>query len=247
MSSADDLVRLQRHGDVVVLELNRPAKLNALSTAMESELLTALRSTAVTEARAVVFTGAGGVFSAGADTSELPTMSPARIAKYYRESGSVYDEIAKMPQPTIAAIAGYCVGGGFELSLACDFRVVDKTAVFMLPEVTIGILPSSGGLTRLVRMVGPAVTKQIVFLGRRMSAQNIQGFGLASELVDVGQALPAALALAKELCGQPPLALAWTKAAIDASAESSTAASLLIEQLAYAALNSVGEGDRRAH
>lgn len=235
--SSAELVRLQEHGDVVVLQLNRPEKLNALSVALEQALLDALSSPAVASAKAVVITGSDRAFSAGADTSELPDMTPDRIAAYYRGSGSVYDAVARLPQPTVAAISGYCLGGGFELALACDIRIADEAAQFGLPEVALGILPSSGGVTRLVRMVGTARTKEIVLLGDRMPAGEAHRLGLVKDVVEQGTALATALDLAGRLASKPALAVAWTKAAIEAAAESSAATSLLLEQFAYAALN----------
>lgn len=233
-----DLVELHDHDEVVVVQLTRPEKLNALSTGLEQALLDALVTDRVRTARAVVFTGAGDrAFSAGADTSELPDMSPARIAAYYRQSGSVYDAVARLRQPTVCAIHGYCLGGGFELALACDIRVADPGAVFGLPEVGLGILPSSGGLTRLVRAAGPAVARELILLGDRVSAEEALRLRLVSRVSPAGSVLEAALGVARQLAAQPALAVEWTKAAIDASAESSQAASLLIEQLAYAALN----------
>ncbi len=240
-SGAGPLIQLQDHGKVVVLQLNRPAKLNALSTAMEQALLDVLRSPAVDSAAAIVFTGFARAFSAGADTSELPQMTPERIAAYYRGSGSVYDVVSRLPQPTVAAISGYCLGAGFELALACDIRIADETAQFGLPEVGLGILPSSGGLTRLVRAVGAALTREIILFGERFPATEAHRLGLVREVVAAGEVMPVALERAAFLAAQPALAVAWTKAAIDAAAESSSASSLLIEQLAYAALNRSAE------
>ncbi|WP_125611583.1 enoyl-CoA hydratase/isomerase family protein [Specibacter cremeus] len=237
MPSAEPLVEVQDHGKVVVLRLNRPAKLNALSTALEQALLDALRSPEAGSAGAIVFTGSDRAFSAGADTSELPEMTPERISAYYRGSGSLYEVVARLPQPTVAAVSGYCLGAGFELALACDIRVAGESAQFGLPEVGLGILPSSGGLTRLVRAVGPAIAKEIILLGERFSATEAHRLGLVREVVPAGEVVNVALERAGHLAGQPAMALAWTKAAIDAAAESSAGASLLIEQLAYAALN----------
>ncbi|WP_427005774.1 enoyl-CoA hydratase/isomerase family protein [Pseudarthrobacter sp. H2] len=233
----EPLVRVQHHGTVAVLQLNRPGKLNALSTALEQELIGSLRSPAVAGAAAIVFTGSARAFSAGADTSELPEMTPERIAAYYRGSGSLYETVARLPQPTVAAISGYCLGAGFELALACDIRIADETASFGLPEVGLGILPSSGGLTRLVRAAGPAIAKEIILFGERFTAAEAHRLGLVREVAPAGEALPVALERAAVLAGKPAMAVAWTKAAIDTAAESSASASLLIEQLAYAALN----------
>lgn len=232
-----ELVKLHDRGGVVVVQLDRPAKLNALSTVLEQELLDVVRSPAVQDAAAVVFAGGPRAFSAGADTSELPEMTPERIAAYYRGSGSLYEAVARLSQPTVAAISGYCLGAGFELALACDLRVADTTATFGLPEVSLGILPSSGGLTRLVRAVGPAVAREIVLLGERFGADEARRLRLVLEVVGEGEALESACERAAHLAKQPPLAVAWTKAAIDAAAESSASTSLLVEQLAYAALN----------
>jgi len=231
------LVGLQEHGTSVVLQLNRPAKLNALSTGLEQALLDALHTPQVQAARAIVFTGSERAFSAGADTSELPEMTPDRIAAYYRGSGSVYDVVSRLPQPTIAAVSGYCLGAGFELALACDIRVAADTAQFGLPEVGLGILPSSGGLTRLVRAVGPALAREIILFGERFPASEAHRLGLVREVIPQARMLAVALERAAFLATQPAMAVAWTKAAIDAAAESSAASSLLIEQLAYAALN----------
>lgn len=236
---AAGVVRLHDHGDVVVVQLDRPAKLNALSLSLEQELLDTVRSAAVQKSSAVVITGSPKAFSAGADTAELPEMTPERIAAYYRGSGSLYEAVARLPQPTVAAVSGYCLGAGFELALACDLRIADSTAQFGLPEVGLGILPSSGGLTRLVRAVGPAVSRDIVLMAERFTAAEAHRLGLVREVVEAGEALSVALQRAAHLAGQPALAVAWTKAAIEAAVESSSATSLLIEQLAYAALNRV--------
>src|SRR3990172_7134153 len=138
-----EVVQVRREGAIAVLTLNRPGKLNALSSAAEEALAAAFGSKAVTTSAAVVIAGSGRAFSAGADVHEMRDQSVAAVLEYYRTTGGVYDSVAAIRQPTIAAIHGYCLGGGFELALACDFRVADATAVFGLPEVAIGIVPSS--------------------------------------------------------------------------------------------------------
>ena len=112
-----------------------------ISTAVERELGAALDDPAVRGARCVVITGGERAFSAGADVTEMRDMDPAAILAYYRDTGGVYERVARLPQPTIAAIAGFCLGGGFELATATDFRVADAGATFGLPEVNIGIVP----------------------------------------------------------------------------------------------------------
>jgi len=230
-------VELTRDDDVAVVTIRREQKRNALSTTMETRLAEALADEAVTTARAVIVTGGDQVFSAGADVTELREMTPAAIAAYYRASGAVYEQLAALPMPTIAAITGYCLGGGLELALAADFRVADQNAVFGFPEVGIGILPSSGGVARLTRMVGPARARDLVLRGRRFDANQAEQWGLVTEATAAGDHLVTARALAAELIKAPALALTWTAQVIDAAAESSHHVSLLLEQLAYAALN----------
>ena len=234
---ADALVHVRREGAVAVVTLNRPEKLNALSTSVEEGLAAALTSAEVRSSAAVVLTGEGRAFSAGADVNEMREQSVAAILAYYRETGEVYERVAALPMPAIAAIHGYCLGGGFELALACDFRVADETAVFGLPEVGIGIVPSSGGTHRLVRAVGPVRAKELLLLRDRLGAEEALGLGLLTLVVPEGQASTRAIELAAELAALPPLAVEVAKRAVDAAAESSREAGLLIERLAYGMLS----------
>ena len=123
---------------------------------------------------AVVVTGGDTVFSAGADVTELREMTTRDIINYYDGSGSVYEVFAGLPQPTVAAITGFCLGGGLELALAADIRIADPAAVFGFPEIDIGILPSSGGLTRIGRAVGAGRARDLVLRGRRFDARQAE-------------------------------------------------------------------------
>ena len=235
------LVSLERRGDVAVLTLTREEKLNAISTAMEAELGEALADGRVATSACVVVTGGERAFSAGADVNELADRDPEAIAAYYRSTGDVYERVAALPQPTVAAISGYCLGGGLELALACDFRVAAADAVFGLPEVEIGIVPSSGGTLRLVRLVGTARAKELVLLRDRVDADEARRLGIVTEVVPPGGSLERALELAERLAGLPRLAAATAKGAIDAMPDSSREAGLAIERLAYALLAQTAE------
>jgi enoyl-CoA hydratase/carnithine racemase len=232
----EELVGTRQEQRVTVLTLQREEKLNALSTAMEEELLAALSTDLVRESRCLVFAGAGKAFSAGADINEFRDASPESISAYYGTTGDVYERIAALPMPTVAAIHGWCLGGGLEFALAVDFRIADESAVFGLPEVALGIIPSSGGTHRLVRMLGPAKAKELMLLGRRFDAQAARALGLVTEVVPQGDALRRALEVAHELAAMPPLAVQTAKQAADLMAEASREAGILIERLAYAAL-----------
>ena len=235
-TSEPRLVDVRRDGEVCALTLRREAKLNALSVALERELKHALASEEVRSSACVVLTGSGRAFSAGADVDELRDRSPESVLAYYRETGDVYECVAALPQPTLSAIAGYCLGGGLELALATDFRIADEAATFGLPEVSIGILPSSGGTHRLTRLLGPGRAKELTLLRPRLDAREALAVGLVTEVVPAGTALRRALELAHRLAELPPLAVALTKQAIDAMPESSREAGIVIERLAYGLL-----------
>jgi enoyl-CoA hydratase/carnithine racemase len=230
-------VEVVREDDVAVLVLRRERKRNALSTHMENELLNALRSTEVVSSRAVVVTGGETVFSAGADVTELREMTPQAIADYYRASGSVYEVFAALRQPTIAAITGYCLGGGLELALAADIRIADPAAVFGFPEIGIGILPSSGGVTRMTRIAGVGRTRDLVLRGKRFDARQAEQWGIITEITAPGEHVKQATAIARELAEHEPLAMSITKQVLEVSLDAPREAALLLEQLAYSVLN----------
>ena len=230
------LIEVEREGEVAVVRLNRPEKLNAISTGVERALHKALMSEDVRTSGAVILTGEGRAFSAGADITEFEGRSPEDVLRYYHETGGVYEELAALPQPTVAAIHGYCLGGALELALALDFRIADESAVFGFPEVSLGILASSGGLHRVTRLLGPARAKELFLLAERFGADEARAAGVVTEVVQAGHALERSLEVAARLAALPRDAVAVTKQAIDATSASPREAALLIERLAYAAL-----------
>jgi enoyl-CoA hydratase/carnithine racemase len=231
-----ELIDIESRGSAVVITLRREDKLNALSSELEGQLSRALRHDRVHASACVIVAGGARAFSAGADVTEMRDLDPASILAYYRETGRVYEELAALPQPTIAAITGHCLGGGLELALACDFRVADSTASFGFPEVGIGIVPSSGGMHRLARLVGTSRAKELVLLRERFGPEEAKTFGLVTETVGAGAALDRALEMAEQLAALPPLAVRLAKQAIDAMPESSREAGLALERLAYGLL-----------
>jgi enoyl-CoA hydratase/carnithine racemase len=237
-------VDVAREGAVCVLTLQRDEKLNALSGEVERELGAALAGEEVRSSAAVVLTGAGRAFSAGADITEFRERSPEAVVAYYRDTGDVYERVAALPQPTLCAIHGYCLGGGLELALATDFRIADGTSVFGFPEVSLGIVPSSGGTHRLVRLVGPSRAKQLMLLGGRLDAAAALAAGLVNEVVD--DARTRSLELAQRLADLPALAVSLTKQAIDVMPEASRDAGILIERLAYGMLAQSSDAQRLA-
>jgi enoyl-CoA hydratase/carnithine racemase len=237
-----ELVRLETRGPACVVTLHRPAKLNAISNAMERELCDAIASDQLRAASVVVFTGGPDVFSAGADVTEMRGQDLAAIVDYYRGTGDFAERIADLPQPTLSAISGWCLGGGLELALATDFRIADPGAVFGLPEVEIGIVPSSGGTYRLVSLLGPARAKELILLRDRIDAAEALRLGLITEVAD--DALERSLQLAERLASLPPLAVQLNKGVVDRMAESSRGAGLALERLAYGLLAQTPDADQ---
>jgi enoyl-CoA hydratase/carnithine racemase len=237
-----ELVRLETRGPACVVTLHRPAKLNAISNAMERELCDAIASDKLRAASVVVFTGGPDVFSAGADVTEMRGQDLAAIVEYYRGTGDFAERIADLPQPTLSAISGWCLGGGLELALATDFRIADPGAVFGLPEVEIGIVPSSGGTYRLVSLLGPARAKELILLRDRIDAAEALRLGLVTELAD--DPLERSLQLAERLASLPPLAVQLNKGVVDRMAEASRGAGLALERLAYGLLAQTTDADQ---
>ena len=237
----EKLLDIRRQDAVCILTFQREEKLNAISTGVERAMLDALASADVRESRCVVFAGSERAFSAGADLLEEREETPGGIDAYYRDTGDVYERIAALPQPTFSAIEGWCLGAGFELALATDFRLACETATFGLPEVELGIVPSSGGTYRLVRALGPALAKELLILRKRIDASEAYRLGILTEVTSEGEALARAVELAHQVAELPPLAVAAAKQATNAIAESSREAGIMLERLAYAALAQTDE------
>jgi enoyl-CoA hydratase len=202
-----DTISVDSAGKVVTITIQRPARRNALDDATLIALRDAFAQANRDGAAAIVWTGEGTVsFCAGSDIKELAGQSvPERVA--HTELGqSVGDAIEDSRAVVIAAIEGYCLGGGLELALACDLRIVGATATMGLPEVQINALPSWGGTFRLGRVVGIARAKELAIFGRRLDAAEAVAWGLASEQVAEGAALGRALEIARALTGASDVA-----------------------------------------
>jgi enoyl-CoA hydratase/carnithine racemase len=240
-----EIVEVEARGSICVVSLRRPAKLNAISEQMERELCDAIASSEVRASACVVFTGGTDVFSAGADLTVARGYAPEEIIASYRGTGDFAERVAALPQPTVSAIAGYCIGGGLELALATDFRIADRSADFRFPEVALGILPSWGGAVRTVRLLGAAKAKELILLRERIDAERALALGLVTEVVEEGGALERAVELARRLAELPRHAVSVTKRVIDVLPESSHAAGLELERLAYGMLAQTDEAGGR--
>lgn len=212
-----ELVRRSTDGAVAILTLARPP-LNVINLGMLSELAShcdAIASDA--SVRCVIVTGGTDVFAAGADVSEFAAASAEEMRAMAPRVQQGLGAVASLPQPVIAAVAGYALGGGFELALACDLRVAADNAVFGLPEVLLGIIPGGGGTQRLARLVGTAKAKEIAWTGARFGAEEALAIGAVNEVVPAAELAARSLALARTISERPQLAVRAIKRAVDAS------------------------------
>lgn len=205
-----------------VLRLNRPEVMNAWHAPMRAELVQVMNDLALSDARVVIFSGDAKSFSAGEDVRGMAGLTQAGTKKFRavaRGIHAAFDLIEAIEVPVIAAIEGVAAGGGMELALSCDFRILGGRARMGLPESNVGLIPGSGGCSRLVRLVGPAKAKQIVMLEGVMSAERADELGLVTRLVEPGQAMDAAMEMARHLCTKAPLALGMAKVVISTCAD----------------------------
>ncbi len=231
-----EFVTLELVGAVGVIRMNRPP-VNAINSQVHAELLAAAEQAASrADVRAVVLYGGDKVFAAGADIKEMADLGPAEIAVFGATLTGAIDAIARLPKPVVAAVTGYALGGGCELALAADFRVVADDARLGLPEITLGVFPGAGGTQRLPRLIGVAKAKELIFTGRPVKGPEAVAIGLATESVPTAEVYPHALALATRLAAGPTLAIGAAKRAIDTGMDTDLAQGLRIESAEFARL-----------
>ncbi|MEM3085843.1 MAG: enoyl-CoA hydratase-related protein [Halobacteria archaeon] len=209
-------ILVAKSGPVARVTFNRPDFRNALSLETRKELKAALAELrADPEVRVLVFNGAGKGFIAGADLRDLVPMNPPEAWNYVNSYGqALYGEIASFPWPTIAAIHGFALGGGFELALACDIRIAAEGALFGAPEVNVGIFPGGGGTQRLFTAGLPGYAAETVLLGENFDAKEAHRRGIVNRVVPPEKLEEEVAALAKKLAEKPPVALRLAKEAL---------------------------------
>ena len=220
--SEPTVLRLEVDGGVAVLTLDRPGRLNAIGSDTVAILHEALdKIDADPSVRVVVVTGHGDrAFSAGADITELDRLDGAHdFARFVRSLSDSFGRLAQLPQPSIAAVEGLALGGGFELALACDLRIAGDRSRFGVPEVRLGLLPAAAGTQRLARLLPAAVAKHLLMTGEPLGADDALRWGLVNRVVPAGDALAASLELARSLAAGPPMALAAAKRLVDEGVE----------------------------
>lgn len=244
MSEYENIV-VDVDGGIATVTLNRPEVRNAMNLEMLREITSALEGLAAEpEVGALIFKGAGGkAFAGGADIGELRERGHEESLQAILSS--VFRRVEEFPAPTIAAVVGYAVGGGCELSLACDLRVAGEGARFGQPEVALGIMPAAGGTQRLPRLVGMGHAKEMIFTGEIIDARRALEIGLVNHVVPDGEVLDRAKEIAGRILKQGKLAVRLAKAAMNASRSAPVEVGLWLESVSQAILYDTEEKDRR--
>ncbi|WP_020202074.1 MULTISPECIES: enoyl-CoA hydratase/isomerase family protein [Cupriavidus] len=240
----------EMRGASLVLTLNRPEALNALSSELVQALRDAVgRATSMPEARTVILTGAGRAFSAGTDLKQRQTLSREQKAAQSQLLLTLSEELWDLPMPVIAAVGGWCLGGGAELALACDLRVAADNATFGFPEMTLGAYPGSGGPVTLSRIVGVTRAKDLLFTARRFGAEDAHRFGMVDRVVPAEHLLDEALNWAREMEATAPLALAALKRSLNEGASLSLREAGALDQRLRRPLDATQDNEEgmRAH
>ena len=228
---SDQLVLVEREPPVATVLLNRPDQLNALSDELMDELVAALeeldRDRAV---RAIVLGGSDRAFAAGADIGELAQVSAIEL--YYQRRIERWDAIRGLWTPLVAAVSGFCLGGGCELAMACDLIVASESAEFGQPETGLGIIPGAGGTQLLTRAVGKALAMDVILSGRRLSAREALAAGLVARVVAKEAWLDEAKRIARAIAEKGPVATRLAKESVDRAFESTLATGLEAERRA---------------
>jgi enoyl-CoA hydratase/carnithine racemase len=231
-----DFVKLEISGGIGTIRLDRPP-MNPLNTQVQEELRDAAHAAAADpQIRAVVVWGGEKVFAAGADITEFTSVSYQEMSTRAVALSGAFDTVARIPKPVVAAITGYALGGGCELALACDWRVVAEDAKLGQPEIRLGIIPGAGGTQRLARLIGPAKAKDLIFSGRMVDAEEALRIGLADRVAPAAEVYATAVAMLRPYVTGPALALRAAKLAVDGGLDRDLASGLAWESQLFAGL-----------
>jgi enoyl-CoA hydratase len=227
-----DLTVTYRDGRVGVVLMNRPKQLNALSGELMGAVIGALQELDTDPAvRAIVLGGSERAFAAGADIAELA--AGTAISLYESRRIEQWDKIRELRTPVVAAVSGFCLGGGCELAMLCDLIVASETAKFGQPEINLGVLPGAGGTQRLTRAVGKAIAMDMILTGRMISAREALGLGLVARVVAKEAWLDEAKRAAGEIASKGPIAVRLAKEAVDQAFEAPLSVGIEFEQRAF--------------
>ena len=211
-----EFVTYETEGQVGIITINRPKALNALNSAVLNDLNAVIDGVDTNEVRCLILTGAGEKsFVAGADIGEMSTLTKEEGEAFGKKGNDIFRKLETLPVPVIAAVNGFALGGGCELSMSCDIRICSDNAVFGQPEVGLGITPGFGGTQRLARLVGPGMAKQMIYTARNIKADEALRIGLVNAVYPQAELMDAAKKMAAGIAKNAPIAVRNCKKAIN--------------------------------
>ncbi|MDE6313092.1 MAG: enoyl-CoA hydratase/isomerase family protein [Lachnospiraceae bacterium] len=226
-----EFISYEAEGNVGVITITREKALNALNSQVLDELNETLDSVDLDTVRCLILTGAGEKsFVAGADIGEMSTLTKAEGEAFGKKGNDVFRKLETFPIPVIAAINGFALGGGCEISMSCDIRICSENAVFGQPEVGLGITPGFGGTQRLARIVGVGKAKEMIYGARNIKAEEAYRIGLVNNVYPIGELMPAAKKLASTIAANAPIAVRACKKAINEGLDAAMDDAIVIEE-----------------
>lgn len=227
-------VELEHKGDIAVLTINRPEALNALNDEVISQLDEVLDSVDPAAVRCLILTGAGQkAFVAGADIAQMSELTKAEGEAFGKHGNDVFRKLETLPIPTIAAVNGFALGGGCELSMSCDIRLCSDTAVFGQPETGLGITPGFGGTQRMARLIGPGKAKELIYTARNIKAPEALSVGLVQAVYPPDQLMAEAEKMASRIAGNAPIAVRACKKAVNDGLQVDMDAAIVVEETLF--------------
>jgi enoyl-CoA hydratase len=234
-------ILVTKEGLIGIVQLNRPKVLNALNSETMIELVKAFEEFDKDQSvNVIILTGGPNVFAAGADLKEMAQATPVDLVLGRRFE--LWDRIREISKPIIAAVSGYCLGGGNELVMSCDIIIASETATFGQPEVNVGIMPGAGGTQRLTRAVGKYRSMEMILTGRSISAEEAFRIGLVNKIVPVERLMDEAKKIASEIASKPPISVRAAKEAIVRAQDTTLEVGLEFERRAFYLLFATEDG-----
>jgi len=239
-------LKVERDNEIVQITIDRPDKLNAMNLDVMDEFISILGELDNDSSRVIIITGSGQkAFSAGADIEYMSKIGPTEAEKYALRGHDVLNKIEKIEKPVIAAINGYALGGGCELALSCDIRFASPNAQLGQPEVTLGICPGWGGTQRLLRIIGPARAKDLIFSGRRISAEEALSMGLVNRIFSSDSLLSETKTYARAITKNSNFAVGISKMLVNRGMDASLDTGLKLEIYSWSLCFSTKEREER--
>ena len=231
MADSLENTRLEVEGAIAIVTMDRPKALNALSDKTLNELDRIFTYLAgAEEILGIILTGEGKGFVAGADISQMQPYGPSEGRAYADRAQTLFNKIEGIEKPVIAAVNGYALGGGCELAMSCDIRIASEKAVFGQPEANLGVIPCFGGTQRLPRLVGTGIAKELIYTGRQVKAAEAKEIGLVNQVVPADALLDAAKDMMNAITGKAPIAIRYSKVAINRGMDVDLRAGLELEK-----------------